>query len=238
MRSVSIWAVALAATLSLACDNGDRTNDTTATTNQPGAATTDRTPGAAGAPATAGSNQPSGRDPGTAATMARAGNADDDREFVEKMGQANLAEVKLGQLAAQRASNAQVKQFARSMVTDHEKANADLKQVASKMAVQLPANLDAKHQELADRLSTLKGAEFDNEYMKAMVSGHQEVAQELERHADSSTRPGDRSVGTSGGASQTHASITAWASKTLPDVRKHLEQAKQIQEKLPAGATR
>jgi hypothetical protein len=71
-----------------------------------------------------------------------------------------------------------------------------------------------------------------------MVNGHQEVAQELERHAVSSARPGDRSVGTSGDANQTHASITAWASKTLPDVRKHLDQAKQIQEKLPAGATR
>jgi hypothetical protein len=59
-----------------------------------------------------------------------------------------------------------------------------------------------------------------------------EVAQELERHADSGARPGDRSVGTSGDAIQTHASVTAWASKTLPHVRQHLEQAKQIEAKL------
>ena len=229
MRSVSIWAVALAATLAVACNDGNRNNDTTAATDRTGAATADRTPGT---PGTAGSDQPGSRDPGSAATMARASNADDDREFVEKMGQVNLAEVKLGQLAAQHASNAQVKQFARRMVSDHEKANAELKQIASKMAVQVPAALDAKHQELHDRLSKLKGAEFDREYMKAMVDGHQEVAQELERHADSGARPGDRSVGTSGDATQTHASVTAWASKTLPDVRQHLEQAKQIEAKL------
>jgi putative membrane protein len=229
MRSASIWAVALAATLAVACDNGNTNNDTTAATDRPGAATADRTPGT---PGTAGSDQPVNRDPASGATMARASNADNDREFVEKMGQVNLAEVELGQLAAKHASNAQVKQFARRMVSDHEKANAELKQIASKMAVLIPTELDAKHQELHDRLSKLKGAEFDKEYMKAMVDGHQQVAQELERHADSSTRPGDRSVGTSGDATPTHASVTAWASKTLPDVRQHLEQAKQIEAKL------
>ena len=144
------------------------------------------------------------------------------------MSQANMAEVKLGQLAAERASNAQVKQFGRRMVTDHQKANNELKQIASKMAVQLPTAADAKHQELYDRLSKLKGAEFDKEYMKAMVDGHQEVAQELERHSDNNAR----SVGTSGNASQPVSSVNAWASKTLPDVRQHLDQAKQIEAKV------
>jgi putative membrane protein len=155
--------------------------------------------------------------------MARANNASDDHAFIEKMAQANIAEVKLGQLAAERASNAQVKQFGRRMISDHQKANNELKQIASKMAVQLPAETDAKHQQLYDRLSKLKGAEFDREYMNAMVDGHQEVAQELERHADNNAR----SVGTSGNASQSETSVNAWASKTLPDVRQHLEQAKQ-----------
>ena len=120
--------------------------------------------------------------------MARASEADNDRAFVEKMGQANIAEVKLGQLAAERASNAQVKQFAGRMVNDHQKANGELKQIASKMAVQLPADLDAKHQELYDRLSKLKGPEFDREYMKAMVDGHQEVLRELERQRPAARR--------------------------------------------------
>ena len=44
--------------------------------------------------------------------MARASDAGDDRAFVEKMAQVNLAEVKLGQLAAERAANAQVKHSA------------------------------------------------------------------------------------------------------------------------------
>jgi putative membrane protein len=161
--------------------------------------------------------------------MARANDADNDRAFVEKIGQANFAEARLGQLAAERAANAQVKRFASRMVNDHQKANNELKSIASKMAVQLPADLDAKHRELYDRLSKLKGAEFDREYMKAMVDGHQEVLSELERQADDSA---GRSVGTSGDASQAHASVTGYAKKMVPDVREHLEQAKQINGKL------
>ena len=178
-----------------------------------------------GAAGTAGAN----RDAGATAPIARANNADDANRFLEKMGHVGAAEIKLGQLAAERASNAEVKQFGRRMVADHQKANAELKQVASKMSVTLPAQPDEKHQELADRLAKMKGAEFDREYMKAMVDGHEEVARELERHA----RPGERSVGTTGDAAVgADASVSAWASKTLPDVRQHLEQARKIQEKL------
>jgi putative membrane protein len=137
--------------------------------------------------------------------------------------------VKLGQLAAERGSNAQVKQYGRRMSTDHQKANAELKQVASKIAVQMPTDLDAKHQDLVDRLSKMKGAEFDREYMQAMADGHQEVVQELERHAD---RGAERGVGTAGGATQGQTSVNEYAKKMLPDVRQHLDQAKQIHAKL------
>ena len=233
MRSVSIWTIVGAAALSIACgDTANRNNDTAVGTDRTSAAA-DRAPGTANPSATTGADQSANRDLGTASPMARANNASDDHAFVEKMAQANIAEVKLGQLAAERAANAQVKQFGRRMATDHEKANGELKQIASKMAVQMPAETDAKHQELYNRLSKLKGAEFDREYMKAMVDGHQEVAQELERRSDDA-KPGDRSVGTSGDASQSQASLNAWASKTLPDVRQHLDQAKQIESKVSA----
>ena len=235
MRSVSIWTVACAAALSIACsDTANRNDDTTAGTDRTGAAA-DRAPGTADPTGTTGAGQSANRDLGTASPIARANNAGDDHAFVEKMAQAGIAEVKLGQLAAERATNAQVKQFGRRMAADHEKANSELKQIASKMAVQMPAETDAKHQELYDRLSKLKGAAFDREYMKAMVDGHQDVAQELERRTDNSTRPGDRSVGTSGDASQSQASLNAWASKTLPDVRQHLDQAKQIESKISSA---
>jgi putative membrane protein len=227
MKSASIWAVALAATLALACGDNSSTNDDTIGGDR--TAGTAKPNADAGAAGTAGTN----RDSGATAAMARANNADDANRFVEKMGQVGAAEIKLGQLAAERASNPQVKQFGRRMVTDHQKANNELKQVASKMSVTLPTEPDQEHQELADRLSKLKGAEFDREYMKAMVDGHEKVAKELERHAGPAARQGERSVGTSGDtATGANAALEAWASKTLPDVRQHLEQARQIEAKL------
>ena len=230
MKGVSIRAVALAATLTIVCGDSGSMSDNTAGTDRTAAANPNADTGAAG---TAGAN----RDAGATVASARANNAADANRFIEKMGHVAAAEIKLGQLAAERAAKAEVKQFGRRMVVDHQKASAELKQVASKMSVTLPAQPDEKHQELADRLSTLKGAEFDREYMKTMVDGHEEVAKELVRHAGPAARPGERSVGTSGNAAAgADASVCAWASKTLADVGQHLEQAHQIQVKLaPAG---
>jgi len=226
MKGVSIRAVALAATLTIVCGDSGSMSDNTAGTDRTAAANPNADTGAAG---TAGAN----RDAGATVASARANNAADANRFIEKMGHVAAAEIKLGQLAAERAAKAEVKQFGRRMVVDHQKASAELKQVASKMSVTLPAQPDEKHQELADRLSKLKGAEFDREYMKAMVDGHEEDAKELERHAGPAARPGERSVGTTGDAAAgADASVSAWASKTLPGVREHLEQARQIQAKL------
>jgi hypothetical protein len=66
-----------------------------------------------------------------------------DRNFIMKAAQGGMAEVELGQLASQRASDPQVKQFAERMVADHGKANDQLKQIASSKNVTLPTDVPA-----------------------------------------------------------------------------------------------
>jgi putative membrane protein len=61
------------------------------------------------------------------------------------------------------------------MVKDHSKAGDELRQIASQLNIQQPAQLDQKHKDLVDKLSMLQSAEFDREYINAMVQGHQEV---------------------------------------------------------------
>jgi predicted outer membrane protein len=134
------------------------------------------------------------------------------------------------------------------MVKDHTQANKELSQIASRMKITPPSDLDQKHKDLADKLSKLNGAEFDREYMSAMVSGHEEVASKLSSRAGSSksltqagnagrppsptpsesSKPG--AVGTAGGGADDQA-LDQWAAKTLPVVRKHLERAKEVQAK-------
>jgi len=150
----------------------------------------------------------------------------DAREFVNRMGAAGLAEVELGKLASERAMDADVRAFAQMMVRDHSRADDQLSKIASQLNIQMPTQLDPVHRELADRLSKLKGAEFDREYMAAMVKGHEDVAGLLRSFTSA-----DRPIGTSGRARGEQA-LMEWAVKTMPTVERHLERARQIQQKL------
>ena len=149
----------------------------------------------------------------------------DAREFVNRMGAAGLAEVELGKLASERAMDADVKAFAQMMVRDHSRADDELSKIASQLNIQMPTQLDPVHRELVDRLSKLKG-EFDREYMAAMVKGHEDVAGLLRSFTSA-----DRPIGTSGRARGEQA-LMEWAVKTMPTVERHLERARQIQQKL------
>src|SRR5689334_10757965 len=108
-----------------------------------------------------------------------------DSAFVTKAAVGGLAEVKLGQLATQKASSSDVKQFGQQMVDDHGKANEELKQLASSKGITLPTDLDAKHQATYDRLSKLDGAAFDRAYMQDMVADHNEDVSEFRRESKS-----------------------------------------------------
>jgi putative membrane protein len=150
----------------------------------------------------------------------------DTREFVNRIGVAGLAEVELGKLASERAMSADVKAFAQMMVRDHSRANGELSKIASQLNIQVPTELDPMHRELADRLSKVKGAEFDREYIAAMVKGHEDAAGLLRSFTSA-----DRPIGTSGRA-RGEQSLMEWAMKMMTTVERHLERARQIQQKL------
>jgi putative membrane protein len=130
--------------------------------------------------------------------------------------QGGQAEVELGQLAAQKASDEAVKQFGQRMVQDHSKANDELKSLAEAKGVQLPTGLSAKDQALKDKLSKLSGRQFDVQYMQAMVKDHQHDVAEFKKESQSAK---DQDVKT-------------FAGKTLPTLEDHLNQAQSDLGKL------
>jgi putative membrane protein len=172
---------------------------------------------------------------GTSGEQQAHGATADARHFAEQAAYAGNAEVKLGQLAAERAESPAVKEFAQMMVRDHSKAGGELKQAVAKHDVETPTGLDAEHQQLFDRLSRLRGADFDREYMKAMVDGHEKVKSMLadrtrsDRAAANRNRP-TGTAGTSGDSTPLDMAVTQWASKSLPRVEQHLEKAKQVRD--------
>jgi putative membrane protein len=153
-------------------------------------------------------NTAAGREPGSAVGTA---GANADRDFIEDQLEDGEAEVNLGRMASERATNPQVKEFAQMMVRDHQMAGEELRQVATAANVQpnVSAEPDRDHKNLQEELTKASGPDFDRKYIDAMVDEHQEAVNEIEKKQDSDN---------------TH--VKQWAMKTLPKVRQHLEQAK------------
>jgi len=139
-----------------------------------------------------------------------------DTDFMTKAALGGMAEIELGKLAATKAQNPEVKQFAQKMVTDHTKAADELKALAGEKNFSMPVRLDAKHQAVLDKLNGLSGAEFDKAYVEAMVADHEETVATFKSEAE-------------GGKD---ADAKAWAGKTLPTLQMHLEMIKAIQAKM------
>jgi putative membrane protein len=215
MKRIALLSVAFAATLTIGC-RGDRPYQNAENPNE-----------AIGT---------SGYSAGTAKPVDRG-----TQKFIEQMMMDGMAEVQLGKLASDHAQNAAVKQFAQTMVRDHSKAGDELKQIAAHnhMDVHPPAQLDEEHQKLMDKLSKLDGPEFDHEYMKAMVDGHRDVLNDMQSHVDEKPfgREPEGEVQPEKSVLPTAYTVNAWAAKTLPIVREHLDRARHVQKNLSDRAT-
>jgi putative membrane protein len=132
-----------------------------------------------------------------------------DNTFVMKAAEGGMAEVKLGTLAKEKASDPAVKSFGQQMVDDHSKANDELKTVASSKGITLPTDVSAKDKAEYDRLSKLSGAEFDKAYMRLMVSDHRTDVNEFQKESQHGT----------------DSDVKAFAAKTLPTLQHHLQMA-------------
>lgn len=136
--------------------------------------------------------------------------------FLTEAAMGGMAEVQMGKLASQKAQNPEVKKFGQMMVTDHTAANNELKALASKKNVQIPSEVDPAYKSDMDSMNKLSGAEFDKEYVGMMVDDHEEDVAKFQKQADTGTDP----------------EVKAFAMKTLPTLKKHLETIKGIQAKM------
>ena len=143
-----------------------------------------------------------------------------DREFIGKAAAGGMAEVKLGQLASEKATSADVKKFGQMMVDDHSKANNQLMGIAQQAGVTAPKDLKPQDQALYDRLSKLSGDEFDRTYMRHMVTDHQKDVAEFKKASTSAS----------------DSSVKQFATDTLPVLQKHLQDAQSITKKIGGGA--
>jgi putative membrane protein len=223
MKRMGFLSIALATVVAVGCDGNNRKE--IAATH------------ATGEPAAVGTSGEAGRNSVTSA----------DKDFVHDAATAGMAEVELGKMATERGANADVKKFGQMMVDDHTAAGDKLKRLAAAHNIPVPTALDDKHRDLRDKLAKLQGADFDREYMDAMVDGHEGVADKLESRIDKEnlakwkTESNDRVAGTKAKVSgqavailpetsdnSITISINQWAAETYPTVQAHLVAAKAL----------
>ncbi len=139
---------------------------------------------------------------------------EDDAEFATKAAAGGMAEVELSKLALDKSTNVQVKEFATMMVNDHGMANEELKTIASSKNISLPTTLDEDHQKMWDDLNSKTAKDFDKKYVDDMIEGHKKIVDLMEKQAKDGA----------------DAELKAFATKTAPVVKAHLERIKKIKD--------
>ncbi|HZA38272.1 MAG TPA: DUF4142 domain-containing protein [Candidatus Baltobacteraceae bacterium] len=127
-----------------------------------------------------------------------------DKTFMKKAAKGGMMEVAMGKVAEQNGQSEDVKSFGKRMVTDHTKANDELKSIAEKKGVKLPSK------EPSEKWSS------DKAYMDMMVKDHEKDLAEFQEQASTGTDP----------------DVKKFAEDTAKMVQEHLDLAKETQSKL------
>ncbi len=123
---------------------------------------------------------------------------------MKKAARGGMMEVAMGRMAEQKGQSDDVKSFGKRMVTDHGKANDELKKIAAQKNVKLPA-----------KEPTVSWSS-DKAYIDMMVKDHEKDLAEVKEEANSGNDP----------------DVKKFAEDTAKMVQEHLDLAKQTQSKL------
>lgn len=138
-----------------------------------------------------------------------------DSAFFRVAALADIAELQASELALERAENPEVRQYAQQMIRDHQQQQPRVTALAKEKGVDVATQLDAPRQATIDRLRDLQGSQFDQTYMDAQVTSHQETVQAYET-----------------AAAEGDPQVNELASKSLPMLRHHLQMAQRLQTAL------
>jgi putative membrane protein len=147
-----------------------------------------------------------------AAGNAAAAAPTDSAGFANAVAAADLYEIESARLAADKASNADVKSLAQHIRTDHEKSTSELKTAATAANVNVAPKLDTEKQGMLDQLKAASGAEFDRLFLEQQKTAHRKALALLQGYS-------------SGGDNE---ALKAFATKTAAAVKGHLDHANSI----------
>jgi putative membrane protein len=174
-----------------------------------------------------------------------------DDDFVRDVALKNLSAIELSRLALNKTADPDIKSFAQRVIEDHGAAADKLKSAVSGQTVEWPVQLDDEHGETAEELAQKQGADFDRDYLEAMVEGQQNLAAKLESRLDvqsladwktaaagrtdskalpePTTAMRDVQVRPNTSDNAATMKVNQWAAETYPLAQKHLDTARRLE---------
>jgi putative membrane protein len=150
------------------------------------------------------------QDKAKSSTLTRA-----DRDVIEKLAEADMAEIEAGKLAAQKGTHPEVKKFGQHMVDEHSKMLEAGKSLAQAKGVKPPSGPSILQKANVKKLELLSDS-FDRQYMEQMVKDHDEVLKLAQKTA----------------AETKDAELKAHLQKGEPHIKEHLATARKLQDQL------
>jgi len=147
-----------------------------------------------------------------ASTSSAAGKTGGDAMFVKNASAAGAAEVALGKLGQSQGQSDQVKQFGAQMVKDHTSANDELSSIASEKGLTVATDPSAKDAAAAKAIEAKQGTAFDTAFSRKMLMDHKQAVALFTKEVDSGK----------------DSDLKAFAAKTLPTLKHHLEMAQAL----------
>ncbi len=135
--------------------------------------------------------------------------------FIVRVANSGMAETAITSAAQGKAVYEDVKSFAGMLYHDHSALNQQVKDIAARKNIVLPAAMTEDKQKEVYGLLKNTGKNYDKEFIKAMIKNH-EAGIDMFQKAVLDAKDAD---------------IRAFADKTIPTLRAHLDSAKALQKK-------
>ena len=133
-----------------------------------------------------------------------------DKSFIAEAYRGGLSEIKVGELAKSKAATPDAKALAERLVSDHQKANEELKTLAESKGIKVPTEPNAASQALYKTLEKKQGADFDKMFAEDAVKDHNKDISHFEKIAKETK----------------DADLKNFVERTVPVLKEHLALAK------------
>ena len=135
-------------------------------------------------------------------------------EFANKVAASDRFEIESGQIAAEKASSAEVQAFGQMLVTDHRKSTEELKAAAKQANVSPNDVLDNAKDAMLATLRSAAGANLDQKFLEQQITAHEKALALLQAYA-------------AGGDNE---ALRGFATKAATVVQGHLDKARSLKK--------